>query len=519
MFEQKFNPEFHWQINRKLVTYKKIIFSIIIIFLALFSFFIFRRYYLVADRSISLSQLVPDDVRVTLSISTFDIVKNKRNLFLFDKSWQSELGLKEYLDTNQQSNVLVDNIGSEIYWLERGSESQTLLLKIRDVIRLKAKLKTLLGNAEQIKFDNKTIYGLGVEPSNNYFLPISENTEAKIYIVYLNNYVFVASNNLDFTKDIIRKYREFQKMSYLTAIKNKITYSFKEQKALILKVNNYNELENSLSWIKKLSFITAGNKKSFVLKLGVGLGKMELLFNDSQNLRQRVGRHRPSLDNKLFDNLVLYYSNVNAKTDSEINFNDNISHFLQNNIEGLYNFNFKEELLNTNFTYNFLLYPQKKFLLITKDADRLKRVYRNLLAHLKPSTRIMILPDGNKVTEYYSDSSLIKLKAKANENLIWYYADLKGKVNFYLVQDQDRYILSNSKEKVIELAKSKDKLCKLLNCNEKVSFKEKLMLNLQNIDGKKYFPWLNLFSKTYSKINFVSWSENEQNNLFFELIH
>ena len=287
----------------------------------------------------------------------------------------------------------------------------------------------------------------------------------------------------------------------------------------MLKVTDYSEIGNSLSWIKNLSFIiTNENKDSFVIKFKIGFKRAELLFSDSDDASQKIDINR--IDKNLSDDFLIYYNNFKTDNASDIlNLNKNIDNYLENNIESLYNMDFKRELSNINSPYHFLMYPDNHFLTISKDSERMKSIYQNILANLKPQTRVMILPDGTSAIEYYVDSSLIELKEQQTNGIIWYYADLPGNIDFYLAQYNDWYILTNFREKVVELLENQEEFCRLLRCNDESSLNEILMLNLNHFDQKEHLPWLNLFSDSYNRLNFINLTENGQNKLFFELIH
>ena len=516
MFSSEFNPEFHWQTAKKQVTRKKVLFICLALILILSIFFIFKKYYFVSGRSIDLDQLVPDNTKAVLTISTADVIANGKDYLLLDEVFISGLGLKEYLKDDEKVDSFIKSIGKDIYWLEKSSESQLLLFKITDVELLRESFNSIVDNSEKIKFNGKTIYESHVESTENPILPISKN---KIYIAYLNDYIFCVSNDLDFVEDVIDKHKEALKIDYFGAIKDELASYFYEQTALMLKVTDYAEIENSLSWIKNLSFITAGeNKDSFVIKFKIGQKKAELLFNDSGDISQK--NDISGIDRNLSDDFLIYYSNSRLGSVGDIlNLNENIDNYLENNIKSLYNIDFKNELLNTDFPYYFLIYPDNHFLTISEDSERMKSIYKDILANLKPQTRVMILPDGTNATEYYIDPSIIELKEQEIHGITWYYADLPGNIDFYLVQYNDWYILTNFREKIIELSENQEEFCKLLRCNDESSLNEILMLNLDHFNQKEYLPWLNLFSESYNRLNFINLTEDGQKKLFFELIH
>lgn len=510
MFGQKFNPEFHWQMYQKKKNYKKflIVFLVVLLFLSLF--FIFKKYYFVSGRNINLDQLVPDNTKVLLTIDTDDIFENERGSLIF------ETGLKDFLKNDEKIKSFIKGIGKDVYWLENSSNSQAFLFKVTEINLIKDSFEISNDSSENIDFNNKLIHKLELSNVNNPFLPSLEN---KIYITYLNDYLFCMSNNLDFIKNVIDKYKESLKIDYFRSIKDELASYFHEQRTLMLKVIDYDAIENSSSWINNLSFITNEiNGNSFVIKFKISSRKAELLFNNSQDTTQRFDISR--MGKNLLDDYLIYYSNLGIEYNSDIlNLSRTLDIFLKNNIEALYNINFREELLNITPPYYFLMYPDNNFLIINKDSEKMRSIYQNILAHFKPQTRIMILPDGTNATEYYVDPKIIDLKEQETDNLVWFYEDLPGNVDFYLVKYEDYYILSNFKEKVIELSENQEEFCKILLCNKERPLNEILMLNLKNIDQKEYLPWLNLFTSSYDRLNFINFTDNGGNKMFFELIH
>ena len=510
MFDQKFNPEFHWQMNQKETNHRKFLYIFIVLILLLAIFFIFKKYYFVSGRNISLDQLVPENTKAILTIDADNILKSEEGFLIF------ETGLEDFLEDNEKIQSFTSGIGKDVYWMESSSNSQAFLFKVVDVDLIKNSFNTSKDNSKEIEFNNKIIYKLNVNNIDNLFLPNSEN---KIYISYLNDYLFCMSNDLDFIKNIIDKYRESLKIDYFGAIKGELANYFNEQRTLMLKVMDYDDIKNSSSWIKNLSFIVQEeNNNSFVIKFKISSRKAELLFNNSQDTSQRFDISR--ISENLLDDYSIYYSNLGIDYGSEVlNLSDNLDIFLKNNIEGLYNINFRDELINITSPYHFLMYSNKDFLIISKDSEKMKSVYKNILAHFEPQTRTMILPDETSAVEYYSNPEIINLKERKINNLTWYYSDSPGKVDFYLLKYEDYYILTNFKEKVIELSENQEEFCEILRCNKKNPSNEILTLNLEDFNQKECLPWLNIFFDDYKKLKFINLSEDGQNKLFFELIH
>ena len=508
MFEHNFNPEFHWQMDQKKTLRKRVLFILLILVLLLSLFFIFKRYYFVSGRSIALKQLVPEDIKAILAIDASDIIKNDQGFLAL------EMGLRDFLKNDEHLNSFVNNIGKNVYWLEQSTNSQALLFKIEDIKLVQENFNSIMEGSEKIEFKNKIIYQKNVKNVSNPLIPISNN---KVYLTYVNDYIFCLSNDLDFIKDILNKYQEASKIDYFGAIKDEFSDYFQEQTTLMLRVVDYDHIEESVSWIKNLSFLTAGDQNnSFVLKFKLGLRRAELLFNDSADPYQRVDLKK--INGDLFHDAILHYSNFNINYNDQLHLSQNIDQFLQNNLEGLYNTNLKSKLFS-NSPYHILFYPDNKFLGLSKDSEKMKAVYRNILAHLSPQTRIMILPDGSSATEYYADASRVELQEQEENGLIQYYTNLSEDTDFYLFQSNDWYILTNFKEKLGELTENQDKFCQLINCDISDSFQEVLTLNIDKLGSEEYLPWLNLFSKSYHQLNFTNFTENGENKVFLELIH
>jgi hypothetical protein len=507
MFEHNFNPEFHWQMDQKRTIRKKVLYIFVVLILLLSVFFIFKKYYFVSGRNIGLEQLVPENIKALLTIDAKDIIKNDQGLLIF------EMGLKDFLGDDEKTNSVIEKIGKNVYWMEKSSDSQALLFKITDMESIKDNFNLRTEDLEEIEFNNKVIYKLNIENSSNSFIPISDN---KIYITYVNNYILCLSNNLDFTKDILNEYKEAIKIDYFGAIKDELNDYFQEQTTLLLKVSDYSQIGESSSWIKNLSFVNTEDNNSFVMKFKVGLRRAELLFNNSDDISQRVKMNK--VNETLFKDAVFHYSNLNVNYNDILELDNNLNELLENNIEGLYNTNLKSKLL-TNAPYHLLVYPDNKFLTFSKDFEKNKGIYKNILAHLSPQTRNMLLPDGTSAREYYADPSSFELKEQEEGSYIKYYADLPGNTDISLFKYNDWYILTNFKDKLVELTENQDKLCKLLNCDAKEIFNEVLTLNIGDLGKKEYLPWLDLFSKEYSRLNFTNYTEDGENKLFFELIH
>lgn len=512
IFKPNFNPQFHWQMDKKKIARKKVLIFGLILVLILSVFFIFKRYYFVSGRSIDLEELIPDQNKAVLKISLLNLINNQEDSSILNSLFYNGLGLRDILEEEKKQNFFINNIDQDIYWLEKDKESQLILFKIKDIDLLKDVWKSIVNDSNHIEYNKRNIYEYSKEEKNNIFLP-----NDRVYISYLNDYIFSISNDLEFSKMIVDQYKEASKIDYLGSIKDELSNYFIEQNALVLAVNNYNDLENSFSWIKNLSFLNKENKNSFQISLKIKSKKVELVFDDySYNRKIDLS----PFDENLLDDMVLYYSNlgVDVMEEEKLVFDENLNFFLKNNIENIYNLDLREKLRSINHPYYFLGYKENNFLIISRQEE-MKEVYKKILAHLNPQTRNMVLPDGSSTVEYYADYNKIDLKQEDNNGLLWYYADLLGNIGFYLVQYDDWYILTNFKEKIVELSKNKEEFYNILDLSNKKGFKEFLVLNLYKIADKNVFPWLKLFPKTYQRLNFVNLAENGSNKVFFGLIH
>ena len=522
MFNNRFNPRFHWQMNREKITHKKILISLLIVISILSVFLIFRKYYFVSGKSIDLEELIPAETKAVLKISTSNLIvnqkdSNQKDSILLNSLFNSGLNLANYLSNEHETDFFINNIDKDIYWMENSPDAQLILFKIKDINLSYDYWKEIINNSKIIEYNKKIIYEYGFDfpKVNNYFLP---NRDNQIYISYLNDYIFCISNNLDFVKLVSDRYKEASKIDYLRSIKEELSNYFNEQNSLVLEVREYQNLKESFSWVKNLSFLIQDDQSSFVIKFKVKSKKLELFLNNLDDNQQTIDLS--VFKNELLNDFSIYYANLGINYQEEyLNLNQDINYFLKNNIESLYNINFGEEFKTIIGPYYFLKYQNDNFLLLSKDLEKMKSVYKNILAHLYPQSRNMILPDGSSVIEYYSDLNLLELKEQENNDLIWYYADLPGDVDFYLVQYDDWYILTNFREKIVELSKNKEKFYKILNYDYKNYFQELLVLNFNNSEQNKYFPWLDLLPGFYRRLNFVNLTEDGSNKAFLEVIH
>lgn len=510
-----FSPEFHWQIIKKQKIRKRVLVIFLGLILLLSILFIFKKYYFVSGRSIGLDQLVSNNIKAVLRISVPKVLDKRRDSLSLRRQFISALQYY-FNDDTEKTDLLINNIGKTIYWMEKTNDSQVLLFKINNIEIIKEIFNSIALKLEDVRFNGKTIYELNVNWPNNQIMPLKDD---KLYVSYLNNYIACVGNDIEFIQDIINKYKEALRIDYFKSLKDEFGRYFQEQADLKLEVNDYNDIKSSSSWLKILSFINQDtDKNSFIAELNIESNKIELLLNNLDSVNQRIDINK--LDSDWFNNFTVYYSNLNIKyEDRFLDLGKNIDYYLKTNIESLYNLNFKDELLNIGLPFYFIMYPKDNFLIISRDSERLMLIYKHILSHFKPKTRIMTLPDKTQAIEYYIDPEIIELKTRQDDNIVWYYDDLPGNINFYLVEYNDWYILSNFKEKIIELSQNYEKFCELLSCSDKQVISELLMLNLNNFDKTEYLPWITMFSDYYNKLIFANFSRNNDINMVFQLIH
>ena len=513
-----FNPEFHWQIDRKRKSRKTIIICFLILFLFLSIFFIFKKYYFISGRNIILKELVPDNAKVVLSMSVSKIFGNKKDSLSMSDELRS--GLQYYLkQSTEKINVFLDNIEKEIYWVEKDNDSQFLLLKIKNLEVIKNFLYSVTEDSKDIRLNGKIIHELSVDWINNPILPLSDN---KIYISYLGNHILCVSNDVNLNNDIIDKYKGRLKLSYFRNLKDEFSKYFKEQTAASLKIKHYPDIQNSHSWINNFSFLSKAVKDNEIdAGLNINMNKISLFISSLENIDkffiENVFRKIPQ--NYLGD-FIIYYSNTGIQYDLDsLQFSENIDNYFHENIESLYNINLQDEIIDIYMPIYFIGYSDKDFVFISKDSEKLTDLYKKMLSHLKPKTRTKILPDKTYAIEYYIDPDSIELKTKQANNMDWYYDDVSGEIMFYLAKYEDWYILSSFKEKIIKLTENKENFYKLLNYSSDIPDNEILILNLKNINASSYLPWISSFSQEYNYLNFANFSKKGDINVFFRLIH
>jgi len=510
-----FNPEFHWQTAKKHILKKRIFFIVLGLILALSVLFIFQRYYFVSGRSIDLDQLIPEDSKVVFNFYTPYLLGEQIGLSTED----SRFILKDYFGGDvAKSDLFFKNIEKNIYWIEDSINAQSFLFKTNNIENIEY-LFSFFEEQEIFKENGKSIYELNVDFPENKLLNSQEN---KVYLAYLNKYIFCISNDLDLTNKIVDKYKEASKIGYLKSVRNELSDYFKETSPLKLEIRNYEDIQNSQSWIKNLSWTVENlENKSLTLKLKTFWDKLKILVYNSNEYFPNFNIDREI--NETWGDFLIYYNNRGIYDRSKPYLSDNIDYYLLNNIEELYNIDFEQELSEIDRAYSFLLYPDSKFLLISEDSEKLTSFYKKILAHLEPQTRKMILPDNTEVQEYYMDPDLVQLKEKEDFGMTWYYGNFSQISEFYLLKLDHQYILSNFREKVLEISQKKDKFNTLIDLMDKNSVQELLTLNLKDIENKEdYFKLSTLFS-AYNRLNFVNFSEikgeTSQIKLFFELIH
>lgn len=515
MFDEKFNPEFHWQTTKKHILRKRIFFIFLGLILALSVLFIFQRYYFVSGRSIDLDQLIPEDSKVVVNFYTPYLLGEQMGLSTED----SRFILKDYFDGDvAKSDLFFKNIEKNIYWIEDSVNAQTFLFKTNNIETIEY-LFSFFEKQEIFKENGRSIYELSVNFPENRLLNPQKN---KIYLSYLNKYIFCVSNDLDLTNKITDKYKQASKIGYLKSVKNELSEYFKEILPLKMEIKNYENIKDSQSWVKELSWAVENlENKSLTLKLKTPWDKLKILVYNLDEYFSNFNIDREI--NGVFGDFLIYYNNRGIYDMSNLYLSDNINYYLLNNIEGLYNIDFKQELSEIDQPFNFLFYPDSKFLLISRDSEKLISFYKKILAHFKPQTRKMTLPDNTEVQEYYVNTDLVQLKQKEDFGMTLYYSDFSQISEFCLLKLDNQYILSNFREKVLEINQEKDKFNIVANLLDKNSIQELLVVNFKSIMNKEdYFGLSTLFS-AYNRLNFVNFSEirdgKSQIKLFFELIH
>ena len=515
-FNTSFNPEFNWQRDAKFKSRKKILKFSLVFFCIFIFIFLIQKYYFISDKNITLRSIIPDESKAVLHISNsskmFNIEKNKSEF-----SQKVEEKLSYYLNNNTElADLLLKNIEDGIYWIEYDNNSQAILLKVKNLSDINNKFVKVFENVENYEYRNKKIYKTQVNWENNKFLPIENDF---LYVSYLNDYTISVSNSSDLINKIIDKYQDNLRFDYFSSIKNEFNKYFVYYSDIEMKVNNYENINTSKSWLKNVSFVTNNlSDKTFFMKLNNDSKMSELSIATSEGIGNKL-KSEDEIEkiSKIFgEEFLFYYSNMNSVSNIDnLDFGEDIDNYLSINIGNLYNINLKNELINVNTPYSFILYPDSKFVLTSSDFDVVSNIYKKILAHYKPSERQMSLPDGSRVTEYYMDSNSIDLKTYQDNNLVWYYDDLPDVSSFDMVKCANRYILSNSKDYIYKFCQDS-----LVNIDFNV-VNEIFVSNIDNLEKQSnILPFMELFNIKPKKLNFIDFADkNNTIQMLFQLIY
>ncbi|MDD3284032.1 MAG: hypothetical protein PHZ07_00375 [Patescibacteria group bacterium] len=516
-FNTNFNPEFNWQKEAKFKHRKKITKFSLILFCIFVFIFLMQKYYFISDKNITLSSIIPDESKAIFHISNsskiFNVEKNKS---IFSQKTKEKLSY--YLNDNTEfTDLFLRSIEDGFYWIEYDNDSQAFLFKVKDLSDIKSKFLETFKSVENYDYRNKKIYKTQVNWEKNKFLPIENNF---LYISYLNNYTISVSNSSDLINKIIDKYQDNLRFDYLSSIKDKFNKYFVYYSDIDLKINDYEDIDNSKSWLKDISFIIKDSTdKTFFIKLNNSSKMSELSLSTSENIGDKLKLEEEiKVISKIFgEDFLFYYNSIKSISNvNNTNLGKNIDDYLSVNIGGLYNINLKEDILNIKNPYFFVLYPKDKFVLMANDFDSISNIYRKMLAHYKPLERQMFLPDGSRVTEYYMNANSIDLKMYQDGDLVWYYDDLPSIPSFDMVKCANRYILSNSKNYIYKFCQNGSEI------DPDLGFINEIFIsNIDNLDNKSnILPFTELFNIKLKNINFIDFGKkNNDVQMIFQFIY
>ncbi|MCD4705375.1 hypothetical protein K8R66_04860 [bacterium] len=502
MFNQKFNPEFHWQTEKKEQNNKKYLLLLLILSVIFILLFIFFKSYFISDKNIILEELIPDNAQAVLGINDFQkfIGNYKDSEFL--KNINKEMG--NYLSSSENIGF-TDQINKGFYWAEFSADSQIIILGVD-----KFSLKSFL-NDSNVNFEIKDdqIYKLSSLELKNRFL---NSSEGNIYLTQANDYILIVSNNLDKIRESQNKYRNSRRWDYWKSLKDDFNKYFKNQTDLEIKVNDYELIAESNSFLKDLSFLTKNlEDRSFSIKIAVGNKSTDIYIENYSDINNKL--LADNYINDFYQNLPhdfvsfydLRFNNRNFSFSSEV------SAFLGNNIENIYNINIVEDLQKID-NGSLLLFKNNKFMAFSPEKQALEDVYRKILAFSSPNTRTVVFPDQSRAVEYYFDPNSVELKVLEENNISWFYANQADNMGFELVKCNDYYIFGNFRDKILDFCNNN-----AYSLNKNQEYSEILLFNASQMENSsKYLPFLDKFTRNYNYIDLINFSNNGHIEVFFK---
>ena len=274
-----FNPEFHWQRERKTTLKKRATKTLLIVFVALFvCIFVVRRCHFVSYVSMSLDSSIPENSKsVTHIIDVNKILyKNSYNIKYVED-------LKTFLSTifntdKSKINLLLSYFGKNVYIVEN-DDSQSIIANVSNFYIFKNTISSFVKEASTEEFNKHTIYSYNLDLKQNQFF---NTTGSGIFVTSLNDYSIVISNNKDEIKKIIEKNQKDGNLNYIKNIKSNLSSYINDKSGVVIKILNYENIDNSKTFIRGLSSIYK-NDKSNKLFLGAYISNSGIDINIRNN--------------------------------------------------------------------------------------------------------------------------------------------------------------------------------------------------------------------------------------------
>lgn len=498
-----FNPEFHWQKQKREINTQRLIrLSLISLFLFFVCAFFVRRCHIVSYLNMSLDGSVPQETKIVMKIEGAEKIfyKNKYGLKAIDD-------IKEYLShafgkDKKDVNSFLSGFGRNVYWLEKDANTQAVLFNYSNLDAVKKKFQ----HSEKEKYKNKIIYEISDFPENSILPP----KDKKIFVVYPGGYSVFASNNIDYLKLIIDQNKENYRIDLKKSSKMLSEKYLNSVSVLSLSIDDYKDVAASMSWIYKFA--------PTINSLSLG-GNRELFFNvnfEDDYIRFSFSNKEENKNFALLENIdsrdkVFYYYNNGFKNDKEIFLNDNFENFIGSRIEIPYNIDTRKELSSISNSFVSVYYNSGDIVVISRDLEKLDYLYKSILSKFNPQKRSIKLPDGSSITEYYANPKSITLSTKEESSIKW--KTYKKDGGFYLGECSDYGILSNKKDMVSYYCTNSSEANKFLLTNSEIS--EAFLINLTN--KKEYFSFLNSFYKKYNTLYGVNYSKDDYLSGYFEI--
>ncbi len=498
-----FNPEFHWQKQKREINMRRLIkLSLISLFLFFACVFFLRRCHIVSYLNMSLDGSIPQDTKIILKIEGAEKIfyKNKYGLKVVD---DIKVGLsKSFSKDKKNINSFLSGFGRNVYWIEKDANTQALLFNYADLDILRNKFK----HSEKELYNEKMIYEINDFPENS-ILPVKEH---KIFIAYPEGYSVFVSNNLDYLKSIIDQNKENYKIDLKKSSKMLSDKYLNSRSSLNFKINNYKDVAASMSWIYKfaptINSLSLGDNRELFFNINFEEDYMRFAFSNKDEKKYFIFP-----ENVNSKDIVFYYNNAGLKNDKEIFVNDNLEKFIGSKIEIPYNIDIREEFSSASDSFASAYYDGGDIVIISRDLAKLDYLYQSILSKFNPQKRTMKLPDGSGASEFYANPKSITLTTKEESGIKWRTYEKDG--GFYLGECGDYAVLSNKKDKINYYCANTDEANKFLLVNSETS--EAFLINLAN--KKEYFSFLSNFYKKYSTLYGVNYSKGDYLNGYFEL--